>query len=122
MAWLCIRGSSCRPKVFRPNRRILGCYDRKKGIHSLPARAVVLRAANRRLEFISTINTPTGGVDALRKISASLREGEYAYPGLNHTRRVALATVVATTGIGRINATMPRTISAGYNCKTMSEA
>jgi hypothetical protein len=56
----------------------------KKGIYSLPALREVLCAANRRyLEFISTIDTPTAGIDALRKISASLREGEHTYPGFN---------------------------------------
>jgi hypothetical protein len=54
----------------------------KKGIYSLPALAEVLCAANRRYsEFISAIDTPTAGVDALRKISAGLREGEHTYPG-----------------------------------------
>lgn len=56
----------------------------KKGIYSLPALREVLCAANRRyLEFISAIDTPTAGVDALRKISASLRKGEHTYPGFN---------------------------------------
>jgi hypothetical protein len=56
----------------------------KKGIYSLPALREVLYAANRRyLEFISTIETPTSGIDALRKISESLREGEHTYPGFN---------------------------------------
>jgi hypothetical protein len=56
----------------------------KKGIYSLPALREVLCAANRRyLEFISTIDTPTAGIDALRKISASMREGEHTYPGFN---------------------------------------
>jgi hypothetical protein len=44
----------------------------------------VLCAANRRyLEFISAIDTPTAGIDALRKISASIHEGEQSYPGFN---------------------------------------
>jgi hypothetical protein len=56
----------------------------KKGIYSLPALREVLCAANRRyLEFISTIETPTSGIDALRKISERLREGEHTYPGFN---------------------------------------
>jgi hypothetical protein len=56
----------------------------KKGIYSLPALREVLCAANRRyLEFISAIDTPTAGIDALRKISAKLREGEHTYPGFN---------------------------------------
>ena len=56
----------------------------KKGIYSLPALREVLCAANRRyLEFISTIETPTSGIDVLRKISERLREGEHTYPGFN---------------------------------------
>jgi hypothetical protein len=42
----------------------------------------MLCAANLRyLEFISAIDTPTAGIDALRKISASVHEGEHSYPG-----------------------------------------
>jgi hypothetical protein len=56
----------------------------KKGIYSLPALREALSAANRRyLEFISAIDTPTAGIDALRKVSATLREGEHTYPGFN---------------------------------------
>jgi hypothetical protein len=56
----------------------------KKSIYSLPALRELLGAANRRyLEFISAIDTPTAGIDALRKISAGLREGEHTYPGFN---------------------------------------
>jgi hypothetical protein len=56
----------------------------KKGIYSLPALREALSAANRRyLEFISAIDTPTAGVDALRKVCANLREGEHSYPGFN---------------------------------------
>jgi hypothetical protein len=44
----------------------------------------VLCAANRRyLEFISAIDTPTAGIDALRKISETLYQGEHSYPGFN---------------------------------------
>jgi hypothetical protein len=40
----------------------------------------MLCAANLRyLEFISAIDTPTAGIDALRKISASVHEGEYSF-------------------------------------------
>jgi hypothetical protein len=56
----------------------------KKTIYSLPALREALSASNRRyLEFISTIDTPTAGIDALRKISEGLREGEHTYPGFN---------------------------------------
>jgi hypothetical protein len=54
----------------------------KKGIYSLSPLREALCAANRRyLEFISAIDTPTAGIDALRKISASLHEGEHSHPG-----------------------------------------
>src|SRR5450755_2695952 len=56
----------------------------KKGIYSLSPLRDVLCAANRRyLEFISAIDTPTAGIEALRKISETLREGEHTYPGFN---------------------------------------
>ncbi|MBC5803429.1 MAG: MarR family transcriptional regulator [Candidatus Eremiobacteraeota bacterium] len=56
----------------------------KKGIYSLSPLREVLHAANRRyLEFISAIDTPTAGIEALRKVSASLRDGEHSYPGFN---------------------------------------
>jgi hypothetical protein len=42
----------------------------------------MLCAANLRyLEFISAIDTPTAGIDALRKIWASVHEGEHSHPG-----------------------------------------
>ena len=56
----------------------------KKGIYSLSPLRDVLCAANRRyLEFISAIDTPTAGIDALRKISETLYQGEHSYPGFN---------------------------------------
>jgi len=56
----------------------------KMGIYSLSPLREVLHAANRRyLEFISAIDTPTAGIEALRKVSASLRDGEHSYPGFN---------------------------------------
>jgi hypothetical protein len=56
----------------------------KKGIYSLSPLRDVLYAANRRyLEFISAIDTPTAGIDALRKISEKLYQGEHSYPGFN---------------------------------------
>ena len=56
----------------------------KKGIYSLSPLRDALCAANRRyLEFISAIDTPTAGIDALRKISEKLYQGELSYPGFN---------------------------------------
>jgi uncharacterized protein YbcV (DUF1398 family) len=56
----------------------------KKGIYSLSPLRDVLCAANRRyLEFISAIDTPTAGIDALRKISETLYQGEHSYRGFN---------------------------------------
>jgi hypothetical protein len=56
----------------------------EKGIYSLPALREVLCAANRRyLEFISAIDTPTAGIDALREISDRMREGKHTYPGFS---------------------------------------
>jgi hypothetical protein len=56
----------------------------KKSIYSLPALREVMLAANRRyLEFLSTLDNPTAGVDRLRKVTATLRENERSYPGFN---------------------------------------
>jgi hypothetical protein len=56
----------------------------KKGIYSLSPLRDALCAANRRyLEFISAIDTPTAGIDALRKISDTLYQGEHSYRGFN---------------------------------------
>lgn len=53
----------------------------KKGLYSLPALRELCAANRRYLEFISAVDTPTAGIDALRKISATLHEGEHIYPG-----------------------------------------
>ncbi|MGA9058777.1 MAG: hypothetical protein WB763_19955 [Terriglobia bacterium] len=56
----------------------------KKSIYSLPALREVLQAANRRyLEFLSTLDDPTAGIDRLQKITEPVRENERSYPGLN---------------------------------------
>lgn len=56
----------------------------KKSIYSLPALGELLRAANRRyLEFLSTLDDPTAGIDRLRKVSEPVRENDRAYRGLN---------------------------------------
>jgi hypothetical protein len=56
----------------------------KKSIYSLPALREALQAANRRyLEFLSSLDDPSAGIDRLRKLSEPAREGERSYPGLN---------------------------------------
>ncbi len=56
----------------------------KKSIYSLPALREAMLAANRRyLEFLSSIDNPTAGIDRLRKVTATLRENERSYPGFN---------------------------------------
>ena len=37
----------------------------------------------RYLEFLSTLDDPTAGVDRLRKVTATLRENQRCYPGFN---------------------------------------
>lgn len=56
----------------------------KKSIYSLPALREAWLSANRRyLEFISTLDDPSAGIDKLRKVSETLRENERSYPGFN---------------------------------------
>lgn len=56
----------------------------KKTIYSLGALRQVLTAANRRyLEFISTIDDPSGGIRKLSKLSQPVREQERSYRGFN---------------------------------------
>ncbi len=56
----------------------------KKSIYSLPALREVMLAANRRyLEFLSTLDDPSAGVDRLHKVTETLRENERSYPGFN---------------------------------------
>ncbi|HUY12794.1 MAG TPA: MarR family transcriptional regulator, partial [Terriglobia bacterium] len=56
----------------------------RKSIYSLPALREALQAANRRyLEFLSTLDDPTAGIDRLQKVSEPVRENERSYPGLN---------------------------------------
>ena len=56
----------------------------KKTIYSLSALREVLAAANRRyLEFLSTLDDPTAGIDRLRKVSEPVRENDHPFRGLN---------------------------------------
>lgn len=56
----------------------------KKSIYSLPALREALEAVNRRyLEFLSTLDDPTAGIDRLQKVSEPARENDRSYPGLN---------------------------------------
>jgi hypothetical protein len=68
----------------RDGRTVTPWAPMKKSIYSLPALREVLQAANRRyLEFLSTLDDPTAGIDRLHKISEPVRENERSYPGLN---------------------------------------
>jgi len=56
----------------------------KKSIYSLPALRETLQAANRRyLEFISTLDDPSAGVDRLEKVSEPVCENDHTYRGFN---------------------------------------
>ena len=56
----------------------------KKGIYSLPALREAMLAANRRyLEFLSSLEDPTAGLDRLRKVTETLHESQRSYPGFN---------------------------------------
>ena len=56
----------------------------KKSLYSLPALREALQAANRRyLEFISTLDDPSAGVDRLHKVADSVRENDRTYRGFN---------------------------------------
>jgi DNA-binding MarR family transcriptional regulator len=56
----------------------------KKSIYSLSALSELLWASNRRyLEFISTLDDPSGGLRDLEKITRPVREGERSQPGFN---------------------------------------
>jgi len=58
--------------------------EMKKSIYSLAPLRELLLAANRRyLEFLSTLDDPTAGIDRLQKVSEPVRENERSYPGLN---------------------------------------
>ena len=56
----------------------------KKSIYSLPALREASQAANRRyLEFLSTLDDLTAGIDRLQKVTEPVREKERSYPGLH---------------------------------------
>ncbi len=56
----------------------------KKSIYRLPALREVLAAANQRyLEFLSTLDAPTAGIDRLQKVTEPVRENERSFRGLN---------------------------------------
>jgi hypothetical protein len=55
-----------------------------KSIYSLPAFREALQAANPRyLEFISTLDDPSAGIDRLQKVTEPVRENDRSYRGLN---------------------------------------
>jgi hypothetical protein len=56
----------------------------KKSIYSLAMLIEMMKASNRRyIEFISTIDDPTGGIKDLNKISGSVKEDDRSYRGFN---------------------------------------
>jgi len=78
--------------VFRHHRRVEhrdGTWEMKiapvkKSIYSLPALAELMGAANRRyLEFLSSLDDPTAGIQDLEKLSRQARDGQRTYPGFN---------------------------------------
>ncbi len=75
----------------------------KKSIYSLPALRELLLAAHRRyLEFRSTLDDPTAGIDRLRKVSEPVRENDRAYRGLNFFS-VEDQTLIETLARGEFN-------------------
>lgn len=68
----------------RDGRTVTQWARMKKSIYSLPALREALQAANRRyLEFLSTLDDLTAGIDCLQKVSEPVRENERSYAGLN---------------------------------------
>ena len=68
----------------RDGRTVTQWARKKKSIYSLPALREALQAANRRyLEFLSTLDDPSAGIDRLQKVSEPVRENERSYAGLN---------------------------------------
>lgn len=56
----------------------------QKTIYSLPALRELLAAANRRyLEFLSTIDDPSAGIDKLNRVSKTVHNNDRSYPGFN---------------------------------------
>jgi hypothetical protein len=65
----------------------------RKSIYSLPALAELLRASNRRyIEFISTIEDPSGGINDLDRMSRPVYRNKRSYRGFNlfHGRDIEL--------------------------------
>jgi hypothetical protein len=68
----------------RDGRTVTQWARMKKSIYSLPALREALQAANRRyLEFLSSLDDPSAGIDRLQKVSEPVRENERSYAGLN---------------------------------------
>ncbi len=65
-------------------QRVMKWAPLKRSIHSLTPLERLLAAANRRyLEFLSTLDDPSDGVRALRRVSKTLVEQERTYRGFN---------------------------------------
>lgn len=77
---------------FKHHRRVEhrdGTWDMqeaplKKSIYSMPLLIDLMKASNRRyLEFIATIDDPSGGIKDLNKISRPVKEDDRSYRGFN---------------------------------------
>jgi hypothetical protein len=87
----------------RDGRTVTQRAPMKKSIYSLPALREVLQAANRRyLEFLSTPDDPTAGIDRLQKITEPVRENERSYLGLNFFSTQD-QTLIETLAWGKFN-------------------
>lgn len=68
----------------RDGTRVTKWTSMRKTIYSLPALREALRAANRRyLEFLSTIEDPSVGLEKLNKVSNTIPDQERSYRGFN---------------------------------------
>ena len=93
----------------RDGRTVTQWARMKKSIYSLPALREALQAANRRyLEFLSTLDDPSAGIDRLQKVSEPVRENERSYAGLNFFS-AADQSLIETLARGEFNLRDSRT-------------
>lgn len=82
----------------RDGQRVRKWAEMKRNIYSLPVLSERLLAANRRyLEFLSTLEDPTAGMDKLDRFTQTIRHKERGYPGFNFFRtedRALMETLV----------------------------
>ncbi len=68
----------------RDGQRVRKWADMKRNIYSLPVLSERLLAANwRYLEFLSTIEDQTAGIDKLDRFTKTIRHNDRGYPGFN---------------------------------------